>query len=713
MPTPSGTTKAEKFRHHQLRSVLDDGKVEDEPWENMRLSGLCQAHAEVNIHLLLPSSEEAEASLLSGVEHLSDAFKGSELPNFHKRFGWSNWKEYFGSMGETQVMLVDVDHNDSDDRLAIILLAFQVASANLERRQEVKDARARILLDGRTYETGGGLTLWRTLQLATRLTEALEPHGVDVQPVVTDTAFALQLISSYLKVQSSFDALNSITKGTGNVLRSLTLQDLREVRGNVSVWILSGLCKKQVEDFSYCQKKLGTKFTFIEQAQPAWQSMDCTAAEVQPGWTFPPAFGDEKGFGVEPSNVRSSEAPYTETLSNYLRFQQLVAPEAKYVCPALARSNAFLPVPAGQKMLAISGRPFNVIPGKAYVIKKALNPDRAQNAFGKLLESAKAYYAENLLPELCIDSCDDFGAERPELAAVVKYGTFLADVIVVCLAARPQLPTQLKRRRLALALVPKPGEDPVMTFQVRRLAERLDHLQEALEEKANSSQLKEIVREAWNKEEGHLGRLQKLCESKVSIGDFASLAAVAEGKASLADVDATVQRQVQRRLQCLITDQRLVSHAEVAGITEAALKDVKERLKDSPSRRWKLSARIASIEDRMAGLSTSRSSPSLREDGPTYLIPSCYASHKALSKTYLRAPGLFSGQGMRLLGEMEKYRPAEMRNQSLESKAYLRRQLLLPEVEGIRKSMATDIWTEHNRPKWAGSTLEVIHRDIR
>ena len=39
----------------------------------------------------------------------------------------------------------------------------------------------------------------------------------------------------------------------------------------------------------------------------------------------------------------------------------------------------------------------------------------------------------------------------------VARGTFLADVIVVCLVARPQLPTQLKRRRLALALVPKPG----------------------------------------------------------------------------------------------------------------------------------------------------------------------------------------------------------------------------------------------------------------
>ena len=28
-------------------------------------------------------------------------------------------------MGQTQVMLVDVDHNDSDDRLAIMILAFQ------------------------------------------------------------------------------------------------------------------------------------------------------------------------------------------------------------------------------------------------------------------------------------------------------------------------------------------------------------------------------------------------------------------------------------------------------------------------------------------------------------------------------------------------------------------------------------------------------------
>jgi len=468
MPTPSGATKAEKFAHHQLRSLLDEGKAsEDDPWEKMLLSGLCQLHAEVNIDLALPSSAEAEACLLSGVEQLSEAFDKSNLRSFYKSFGWSDAKEYFSSMGETQVMLVDIDHNDSDDRLAIILLAFQAASANLERLEKGEtEAKATILLDGRTYETAGGLTLWRSLQLASRLTAALAP-GVEVLPVISDSLSALKLMCSYLKVDASFEALNRTTTGTGDFFRSLKVEDLRAVKGAASVWMLSGLCTKHVEDFAFCQKNFGTRFTFIEQAQPAWQSVDFPAsAEVQPSWAFPPAFGEEKGFGVEPSNIRSSEATYTETLTNYLRFQQLVAPGAKYVCPALARSNGFLPAPAREPMLTISGRPFNVIPGKEYVIKKALDVKRAQLAFGNLLQNAKACYEDSLYPELCIDSCDDFGADRPELAAVVKYGTFMADAIVVCLAARPRLQTLPKRRRLALALVPRPGEDPVMTFQV-------------------------------------------------------------------------------------------------------------------------------------------------------------------------------------------------------------------------------------------------------
>ena len=35
----------------------------------------------------------------------------------------------------------------------------------------------------------------------------------------------------------------------------------------------------------------------------------------------------------------------------------------------------------------------------------------------------------------------------------------MADAIVVCLAARPQLETQVKRRRLALMQIPKPGRN--------------------------------------------------------------------------------------------------------------------------------------------------------------------------------------------------------------------------------------------------------------
>eukprot|EP00933_Yihiella_yeosuensis_P034054 TRINITY_DN27607_c0_g1_i1.p1 TRINITY_DN27607_c0_g1~~TRINITY_DN27607_c0_g1_i1.p1 ORF type:complete len:499 (+),score=139.56 TRINITY_DN27607_c0_g1_i1:68-1564(+) len=120
--------------------------------------------------------------------------------------------------------------------------------------------------------------------------------------------------------------------------------------------------------------------------------------------------------------------------------------------------------------------------------------------------------------------------------------------------------------------------------EVQQLALQLgkakEELQLALEEKATIIQLKEIVREAWTREEGHIARLHRLCESKVSASDFASLAAVAEGKASLADVDAAVQRQVQRRFQSLIADQQLLNRSDAMGLAEAAVADAKERLRE-------------------------------------------------------------------------------------------------------------------------------------
>ncbi|CAJ1403900.1 unnamed protein product [Effrenium voratum] len=528
--------------------------------------------SEEEVESILESQRAAAAEVQALRTNLAELKAATEKPalsvwDFRVRegFGWSDAPEYFQAMGDNQVMLVDVDHNDSDDRLAIILLAFQVASANAERRKLSADACSFLYLDARTYSSSG-LTLWRTLQLATRLSMALAPYGVEVLPLLQGE-HALEHIAKYLKVAETPESLNDLVPGAGDMLRlAQRKQDLQSClppRSTARVWMLSGLCQTQVQDLDRCHKELGIQFSFIEQAQPAWQSFPVKDGP-QPDWSFPPA--DEAGFGVEPSNIRSSEATYPETLMNYLRFQQLVASwGARYVSPALARSDSFLPAVPGKPMLPVSGRPFNVIPGKTYTIKKALDPNRAQHAFAKLLSASKVKH-ENLLPELCIDSSDDFGSERPELAAVNKYGTFMADAILVALAAAPSLPCSKRLRRLALAVVPQPGNDDiVLTFE----AGRLEDFQESLEEKANPTQLKEIVREAWGREEGHLARLQKLCDSKVSVTDFAALAAVAEAKASLADVDATVQRQVQRRLQSLMSDHQLVTRTDVTSLTEA------------------------------------------------------------------------------------------------------------------------------------------------
>mmetsp|Transcript_25454 Transcript_25454/g.52308 ORF Transcript_25454/g.52308 Transcript_25454/m.52308 type:complete len:438 (+) Transcript_25454:29-1342(+) len=135
------------------------------------------------------------------------------------------------------------------------------------------------------------------------------------------------------------------------------------------------------------------------------------------------------------------------------------------------------------------------------------------------------------------------------------------------------------------------GFEAGLAHEVQAIQQEMKELAASAEEKANPTQLKEIVREAWTKEEGHLARLHKLCESKVSVADFASLAAVAEGKASLADVDAAVQRQVNRRLQSLVTDQQLVSRADVAAIQEAAMSDVKDRLRECERKMEELSRR--------------------------------------------------------------------------------------------------------------------------
>eukprot|EP00933_Yihiella_yeosuensis_P054571 TRINITY_DN53042_c0_g1_i1.p1 TRINITY_DN53042_c0_g1~~TRINITY_DN53042_c0_g1_i1.p1 ORF type:complete len:129 (+),score=19.01 TRINITY_DN53042_c0_g1_i1:72-458(+) len=124
------------------------------------------------------------------------------------------------------------------------------------------------------------------------------------------------------------------------------------------------------------------------------------------------------------------------------------------------------------------------------------------------------------------------------------------------------------------------------------------------------------------------------------------------------------------------------------------------------------------------GLSQSNSMPSLSPSEkhmlvpttrtrPEFLIPSCYSSHKAMSRVFNAAPGLFSGGGARLAGEQEKFFPAEARNTAVKAKCYQRHQVLLPEVDNLRRSFSNDPWQGSRAPKWAGASLEVVHKDVR
>lgn len=103
------------------------------------------------------------------------------------------------------------------------------------------------------------------------------------------------------------------------------------------------------------------------------------------------------------------------------------------------------------------------------------------------------------------------------------------------------------------------------------LQQEAEELRAAIQEKATPAQLQEIVREAWRKEEGHLDRLQRVCDSKVNTGDLAALAALADGKASMADVNSVVQRQVRSRLSALIAERQLMGAEDVAALVHSGV----------------------------------------------------------------------------------------------------------------------------------------------
>ena len=417
--------KAGKFQHLQLRSLLDEPFwPPDATWRAMGF-GHAEERVDVPVLLALPSSERSEDALLGACEALAQVLAGERgLEELCTCFGWPGGAEYFAALGETQVMLVDTDHNDLDDRLAIVLLAFQMASANAQRRAESPSSRCRLLLDARTYETRGGLTLHRTLRLAARLHVLLfTPHGLAVEVLLSDSARALTLVAGHLGVEPAHAAVNEAAAGVGDALLGdgpgCCRASLRECLGDgarAAIWLLSGVCAKQAADLEECSSLPRAHFVIFEQAQPAWQSVEVDPdAREQPAWSFPPAVGDERGFGAEPSNVRSSEEPYGATLAAYLRMQRAVAAAPDrfaYVAPALARSAGSMPVPPGQPLRWVSGRPLNVVVGESYVVKKACDVDRAQRVFSSLLAAARAHSPDALDRELRTGTLDDAGSER-------------------------------------------------------------------------------------------------------------------------------------------------------------------------------------------------------------------------------------------------------------------------------------------------------------
>lgn len=470
----TSSDKASKFERVQLRSVLDTrGGSADATWTRLLSSVSLLSHSETAIDLALPCGEDAEGALLSAVEALADTMGPDDtaLATFYQHFGWASPAEYFDAMGEAHVMLVDVDCNDSDDRLAIILLAYQLASANLARRQamQLADGQApsecALFLDARTYEgrdVGFGIIAFRTARLAARLRAELgERCGLRIEVLFSDGARALRLVAEYLAAASSGAALEEeiasvvvfFQGGSSGACRD-NFRGIPASNGG-TVWLLSGMCRQQVDDLQH-EALEGKRLRIVEQAQPAWQSDDVGNAAVQPDWTFPPS--TDAGYGVEPSNVRSSGLGYYDAIENYVRFQQVVSSASagwSYLAPALSRSDGWLPAPPGQEMMRISGRPLNVLPGESYTIKKSVNKGRAEEAFRRILAAARAGPVE-LHAELCISTADDAGVERTEMAHIKKYGSFMADAVVVALAARPlsQLQTTAVVRRLAVVKIP-------------------------------------------------------------------------------------------------------------------------------------------------------------------------------------------------------------------------------------------------------------------
>ena len=279
-------TALSRFGGLQLRSVIDDvgAAAPDPSWAALLASGDVLGHCSSSLHLSLPQTAAAESSLLQAVDALSAALLGgggTAFADMYRCWGWTSPEQYFAEMGAAQVMLLDVDHNDMDDRLAVLLLAWQMASASAALRAREPCHTCTLYCDVRTYEAAGGPTLWRSLRLAANVCAALPPGcGLELFVVLSDSSRAVQQAASYLGVDPDLNVLDKCTPGVGRLLRDAAGEAAGGVAGGccgswgrslmgsatASLWVLAGVCASQMDDLETSLGHGGPRWNIFEQA---------------------------------------------------------------------------------------------------------------------------------------------------------------------------------------------------------------------------------------------------------------------------------------------------------------------------------------------------------------------------------------------------------------------------------------------------------------
>jgi len=76
-------------------------------------------------------------------------------------------------------------------------------------------------------------------------------------PIVAQfTQFGFNMLYLYLLYIYIFNYIHIISIHFISTVQGCPTKDLRAVKGAASVWMLSGLCTKQVEDFAFCHLDL-------------------------------------------------------------------------------------------------------------------------------------------------------------------------------------------------------------------------------------------------------------------------------------------------------------------------------------------------------------------------------------------------------------------------------------------------------------------------